>query len=93
MTIVLPLTILITVIEMIVDFFAPFSLNVDCKDVYAKPNCAEINVWGGEGGRRGSRATSFVFLGSVSTIVTGSVGVITVSAYFLSLIELSRCGI
>lgn len=61
MTIVLPLTILITVIEMIVDFFAPFPLNVDCKDVYAKPNCAEINVWGGEGGRRGSRATSLCF--------------------------------
>ena len=34
-----------------------------------------------------------VFSGSVSTVVTGSVGVITVSAYFLSLIELSRCGI
>lgn len=45
------ITILITVVEM----------NVDCKDVYAKANCAEINVWGGEGGRRGSRATSLCF--------------------------------
>lgn len=51
MAIVLPLTILITVVEM----------NVDCKDVYAKANCAEINVWVGEGGRRGSRATSLYF--------------------------------
>lgn len=51
MAIVLPLTILITVVEM----------NVDCKDVYAKANCAEINVWVGEGGRRGSRATSLCF--------------------------------
>ena len=61
MTIVLPLTILITVIEMMVDFFPSFPFNVDCQEVYAKANCAEINVRGGEGGRRGTRATSLCF--------------------------------
>ena len=43
MIIVLLLTILVTVVEMIMDLFASFPFNVDCKEVYAKANCAEIN--------------------------------------------------
>ena len=61
MTIVLLLTILVTVVEMIMDLFASFPFNVDRKEVYAKANCVEINVRGGEGGRRGTRATSLCF--------------------------------
>ena len=61
MTIVLLLTILVTVVEMIMDLFASFPFNVDRKEVYAKANWVKINVRGEEGGRRGTRATSLCF--------------------------------
>ena len=69
MIIVLLLTILVTVVEMIMDLFASFPFNVDGKDVYAKANCAEINFRGGE--VLVQRAC--VFEKYVSTIVTESV--------------------
>ena len=43
MIIVLLLTFVVTDVEMIMDLFASFPFNVDCKEVYAKANCAEIN--------------------------------------------------
>lgn len=68
MTILLLLTILVTVVEMIMDLFASFPFNVDCKEVYAKANCAEINF-------REERYSynEPVFSRNVSTIVTESV--------------------
>ena len=89
MTIVLLLTILVTVVEMIMDLLASFPFNVDRKEVYAKAKSVEINVRGGE--VLVQRAC--VFEKCFYNCDRESVGVITVSAYFLSLTELSRCGI
>ena len=43
MIIVLLLSFVVTDVEMIMDLFASFPFKVDCKEVYAKANCAEIN--------------------------------------------------
>ena len=86
MIIVLLLTILVTVVEIIMDLFASFLFNVDCKEVYAKANCAEINFR--EGGVLVQQACVFkkCFHNCDRECI---VGIIMVKAYFLSVNELS----
>ena len=86
MIIVLLLTILVTVVEMIMDLFASFPFNVHCKEVYAKANCAEINFREGEVLVQRACVFKKCFHNCDRECI---VGIIMVKAYFLSVNELS----